>query len=178
MNLVLFGIKGCGKTTLGKKIAVKLGRAFVDTDMLIEDLYHINRGKHLTCHEIYKEVGPLGFRSLEYEVIQSLQDLRNSIIAVGGGAMMFLENVEALSKTSHLVYLIVEKQALKKRVLAQEDLAAFLDPRDPESSFDRLYEERDAYFRKLHATEIDISKISEEEAVKEICALHEKKYGK
>lgn len=172
MNLILFGIKGCGKTTFGKIIAQKLKRAFIDTDSLIEDLYHINRGQKLTCPEIFREVGPTSFRALEYEVIQSLQDVQNSVIAVGGGAMMLLENVEALSKNSALFYLIFEKEPLKKRVLSQDEPPAFLDPNNLEASFDQMYDERDEYYRKLGASELDITEMKDDAVVKKICDMY------
>ena len=114
MNIVLFGIKGCGKTTFGRMLAKERGCAFIDTDHLIEEIYQINRQKKLTCRQIYEEVGPVTFRALEYEVVQSLQDVQNSVIAVGGGAMLLYENIEALQKNSHLIYLYFEREKLKK----------------------------------------------------------------
>lgn len=157
MNIVLFGIKGCGKTTFGKLVAQKLGRAFIDTDRLIEEIYQLSRKKKLTCREIYEEAGPVGFRALEYEVVQSLQDVQNSVIAVGGGAMLLHENIEALKKNSQLYYLFFEREKLKKRVLSVEPLPAFIDPNDPDSSFDRMYDERDDFYRKIQAELIDVT---------------------
>lgn len=171
MNIVLFGIKSSGKTTFGKQLAEKLGKAFIDTDRLIEETYQLHRQKKLTITQIYQEVGPITFRALEYEVVQSLQDVQNSVIAVGGGAMLLYENVEALKKNSHLIYLIFEREALKKRVLAQDPLPAFLDPNDPESSFDKMYDERDDQFKKIHATEINVTKMKDEAVIKKICEV-------
>ena len=178
MNLVLFGIKGCGKTTLGKEVAKKLKRAFIDTDILIEDLYHMHRKTKLSCREIFKKVGPLGFRSLEYEAIQSLQDVQNSVISVGGGAMMLFQNVEALSQNGLLIYLIVDKEILKKRLFSQESLPPFLDSKNPESSFERLYLERDEVFKKFHTEQIDITKMDIETATHQICQLFKTKLTK
>ena len=173
MNIVLFGIKGCGKTTFGKCIAKKLKRAFIDTDHLIEEIYQTSRQKKLTCREIHEEVGPMGFRALEYEVIQSLQDVQKSVIAVGGGAMLLHENVEALKKSSQLFYLFFEREPLKKRVLSQDPLPAFLDPKDPESSFDRMFDERDDFYRKLGTEILDITQMKDEDVVSQICKLVE-----
>ncbi len=172
MNIVLFGIKGCGKTTLGKKVATKLGRAFIDTDRLIEDIYQLNHQGKLCCNEIYKEVGTVGFHSLEYEAIQSLQGVQNSVIAVGGGAMMLIENVEALSKRGALVYLIEEREVLRKRIFAEPTLPAYFDPKHPDASFDRMVEERDNFYRRIGgATQLDLSKFSEKEAIEKICGV-------
>ncbi|NGX51331.1 MAG: Shikimate kinase [Chlamydiae bacterium] len=171
MNIVLFGIKGCGKSTYGKAVAKKLKRAFIDTDRLIEESYQLTRKKKLTCREIFQEVGPVGFRALEYEVIQSLQDVQHSVIAVGGGVMLLRDNVEALSKKSHLIYLFFEKEELKKRVLSEDPLPAFIDPNDPDSSFDRIYDEREDFFRNLGPEIIDVTKLSDEEVLTQICKL-------
>ena len=149
MNIVLFGIKGSGKTTIGKLLAKKLGKAFIDTDRLIEEVYQVNRQKKMSCRQIYEEVGPVTFRALEYEVVQSLQDVQKSVIAVGGGVMLLHENVEALKKRSHLVYLVFDREPLKKRVLAKDPLPAFLDPNSPEASFDKMYDERDDFYKKI-----------------------------
>ncbi|MGE0198842.1 MAG: shikimate kinase [Simkaniaceae bacterium] len=171
MNIVLFGIKGCGKTTFGKMIAQKTKRAFIDTDRLIEEVYQHGRQKKLTCRQIYEEAGPIGFRALEYEVVQSLQDVQNSVIAVGGGAMLLYENIDALKKNSHLIYLFYEREKLKKRVLAQDPLPAFINPNDPESSFDRMYDERDDFYKKLGTILIDVTHMKDAEVVTQITKL-------
>ena len=119
-------------------------------------------------------MGPIGFRALEYEVIQSLQDVQKSVIAVGGGAMLLRENVEALKKNSQLFYLFFEREPLKKRVLSKDPLPDFLDPKDPESSFDRMYDERDDFYRKLGTDILDITHMKDEDVVSHICKLAKK----
>lgn len=178
MNLILFGIKGCGKTTFGKKVAKKLKCAFLDTDELAEKAYQTAQKKQLSCRAIYQELGPVKFRLLEQGVIQSLQDVQHSVIAAGGGTMLLIENVEALSYHGILVYLIEERETLKKRVLAEETLPPFLDPKDPEGSFARIYEERDDFYRRLGAIELSIAKMSEDEVVAKLCKIvQDKKKG-
>jgi shikimate kinase len=169
MNIVLFGLKSSGKTTFGKQLAERLGKAFIDTDRLIEETYQVNRQKKLTTCQIYHEVGPVTFRALEYEVIQSLQDVQNSIIAVGGGVMLLYENVEALKKNSHMIYLIFDREALKKRVLAQDPFPPFLDPNDPEAFFDKMYDERDHEYKKIAAIQINVTKMKDKEVIEKIC---------
>ena len=108
---------------------------------------------------------------IEAEVIQSLQNVQHSVIAAGGGTMLCVDNAEALSKRGILVYLIEEKEVLRKRLFEEESLPAFLDPKDPEGSFLRMYDERDALYRRLGAVELDLSKTSEDEALAKLCAL-------
>lgn len=171
MNIVLFGIKGCGKTTFGKLLAKEKGCAFMDTDRLIEEVYQLNRQKKLSCREIYQEVGPITFRALEYEVIQSLQDVQNSVIAAGGGAMLLDENIKALKKNSHLIYLYYEREKLKKRVLSGEDLPAFINPNDPESSFDKMYDERETFYDRIGAIRIDVTEMKDKDVIAKICEV-------
>lgn len=169
MNIVLFGIKGAGKTTFGKLVAKKLGRAFIDTDRLVEEAYQTTHKKKLSCRDIYKAVGPLTFRALEYEVIQSLQDVQQSVIAAGGGAMLLHENVEALRKNSRLIYLFCEREKLRKRVLGEDPLPPFINPNDPDASFDKMYDERHDFYKKLGAHEIDVTSMKDEAVVESIC---------
>ncbi len=178
MNIVLFGIKGCGKTTFARKIAEKLKRAFIDTDALIEELYLVHRGKKMSCRNIFLEVGSARFRTLEYEVIQSLQDVQHSVIAVGGGTMTSIENVEALMKTGTLFYLVCEKEVLKKRVFSQEIFPAFLDPNDPEGSFDRMHDQRAEFYHKLGSKEIDVTHMKEKEVITTICKMFDEGVNK
>jgi len=169
VNTVLFGIKGCGKSILGKQVAVKLKRAFIDTDYLIEEIYQTHRKKRLGCREIYEEVGEIGFRTLEYEVIQSLQDVQHSVIAVGGGAMLSYDNVDALRKSSLLFYLFCEREVLKRRLFSQDVLPYFIDLKDPDASFDRTYDERDESYRKLDAHILNVTQMEDEAVVDQIC---------
>ncbi|MEM7174621.1 MAG: shikimate kinase [Chlamydiota bacterium] len=171
MNIVLFGIKGCGKTTFGKKVAVELKCAFIDTDELIEKEYQLMQKKTLSCRDIYQEVGPVKFRMIEYEVVQSLQNVQHSVIAAGGGTMLSIENAEALSQYGTIVYLIEDKETLRKRIFSETALPAFLDPQDPEVSFERMYEERDHLYRRLGAIELNINTMSEEEIVAELVKI-------
>jgi len=173
MNTVLFGIKGCGKTTFGKLLAKKKGCAFIDTDHLLEEAYQVSRNKKLTCREICEKVGPVTFRALEYEAIQSLQDVQNSVIAVGGGAMLLYENVDALKKHSHLIYLFFEREKLKKRVLAEDPLPTFINPNDPDASFDKMYDERDSLYNKLGAPKLDVTSMKDQEVIDKICEIVE-----
>lgn len=93
------------------------------------------------------------------------------MIAAGGGAMLLYENVEALKKSSHLIYLVFDREALKKRVLAENPLPAFIDPNDPESSFDKMYDERDDQYKKIGAMEINVTNMKDEAVIKKICEM-------
>jgi shikimate kinase len=131
-NIILCGYKAAGKTTLGRKIAEKTGRHFVDTD----DLISKNNRK------FYLEVGLEAFREIEKQVIAALHEFQNSVIATGGGAVLDPSNVIVLKKLGPLIYLRVPKEELKRRLLALDPLPGILDPADPEGSFEKMHQAR------------------------------------
>ena len=150
MNIVLFGFKKSGKSHYGSQLATRLGRAFMDTDRLLELLFASEKGRELSCREIFLEYGPEAFRAMEYDVIMSLQDVQNSVIAVGGGAVLDSSISETLQKMGQLVYLDVEKKELKKRMLTG-DQPAYLDTDNPEAAFEQMYDERLRHYEELPA---------------------------
>lgn len=156
MNIVLFGIKGVGKTTVGKSLAKKIGRPFIDTDQLIETLYAIHFQETLNCRQIYQKMGPLVFRSLEHAVINTLKNTQRSVIAVGGGAFLFLQNVAILKKNNHLIHLTCDFHTLKTRIFSQSSLPPFIDPQAPESSFNRVYAQRKRFYHTLQTQTVDV----------------------
>lgn len=170
MNLVLFGFKSCGKTTFGKLLSLRLSRPFIDTDLLIEEEYALLKNERASCREIYNKLGEEGFRALETNVLASLQNVQNCIIAVGGGMILHRSNVEILEKMGKLIYLSLNKETLKKRVLGST-LPAYLDPFDPEGSFDQMYEKRKTLYERVRAIKIDVSNKSDLNVLDEIIAL-------
>lgn len=179
MNIVLFGFKGCGKSTLGKQAAKNLGRAFIDTDHLIEDIYQISQNRRRCCRDIFHEVGAERFRALEQEAILSLQDVQHSVIAVGGGAMLSFENVEALNQSGKLFLLLQDKEVLRKRIFSESALPSYFDPKNPHASFERLFEEISDHYLKIgSAIPIDLTELSEKKAVEKICSYLKDGNGK
>ena len=81
-NVILIGMPGAGKSTLGKALAAKLGREFLDSDAVIE------AEEQKPIPQIFREVEEKGFRDIESRVIRSLSALRGKVIATGGGAIL------------------------------------------------------------------------------------------
>ena len=105
-NLVLIGMMGSGKTTVGRLLAEALQRPFVDTDALIE------AEEHQTVAELFAAHGERHFRALEAAAIRSASSLRGQVIAVGGGAVLDPANVTHLRGTGDLVWLDAPVSAL------------------------------------------------------------------
>ena len=92
LNLILIGFRGTGKTTIGKMLAQRLGKEFVDADEYLEQ----KEGK--TIKDIFAEGGEKLFREIETHVIAELCRLDDRVVATGGGAILREENVRAFKK--------------------------------------------------------------------------------
>ena len=137
-NVILCGFKSCGKTTLAKKIAEKRGLHYIDTDELISK----------NNRKFYLEIGPEAFRDIEKKVIQALIGFQNCVIATGGGAVLDPENVTLLKQLGKIFYLRITKEELKHRLL-KDPLPAFLDPHNPEESFEKMYQSRKDLYEQI-----------------------------
>lgn len=91
-NIILIGMPGCGKSTIGKQLAKSLGFAFVDLDFMIEK----NIGKKIS--DIFKESGESGFRRLETAAFDASVKMKNCVIATGGGIVTVAENSDTAKK--------------------------------------------------------------------------------
>jgi len=129
-NIVFIGMPSCGKSTVGRIVAEKLGLAFTDTDNLIE----INYSKKPS--EIITEKGEEFFRDLETDAVRIAAGRSGTVISVGGGAVLRKENVDELKQNGILVYL--------DRPL--DELIS--DGRPLSVNIEKLYEERKDFYEK------------------------------
>ena len=105
-NLVLIGMPSCGKTTVGKMLAEKTGRSYLDTDEMI-----VNRESR-SISDIFASDGEAAFRTMEREIISEAAKLSGTVIATGGGAAMDMKNIEALRQNGILIFLDRPLEAL------------------------------------------------------------------
>lgn len=113
-NLVLAGLMGTGKSTVGRTLAARLDRRFVDTDAEVE------AATDSTVAEVFTTLGERRFRALEAERIRHVAALRGQVIAVGGGALLDLANVTHLRATGDLVLLDADPAVLAARIEAED----------------------------------------------------------
>ena len=98
-NIVLIGMPGCGKTTIGKAVARDTGKEFIDTD----DEIVIKTG--MSIPEIFQKFGETKFREIEAEVIKEVASCQSAVIATGGGAVLNHENVSLLKENGLIVFI-------------------------------------------------------------------------
>jgi shikimate kinase len=122
MNIVLIGFRCVGKSTVGRKAAVRLRRPFLDTDLLVEERHG------MPIREIVHAFGWDGFRQMEKEIVKEISCRDNLVIAAGGGVPVDPENVSALREKGVMVWLKADPQVLRRR-LAQDPRT--IDQRPP-----------------------------------------------
>lgn len=110
MNIVLVGFRCAGKSSVGKSLAEKLKRTFVDCDEYIE------RKTHLSIREIFDIAGESHFRLLESDALADLAKGDGVVIATGGGAVLRYKNIRTLKRNSLVVFLEVEADSAYERM--------------------------------------------------------------
>lgn len=112
MNLIyLIGYMGAGKTTLGSALAQSIDAEFIDLDHYIQDQYN------KTIGQLFEEYGEDGFRKIEHEALINLSKSdRKIIIATGGGAPCFFDNMNIMNQSGVTIYLKATPKALCDRL--------------------------------------------------------------
>ncbi|MBF0275095.1 MAG: shikimate kinase [Nitrospinae bacterium] len=145
----LIGLKGCGKSTLGKEVAKLLHKEYVDTDKLIEEIYFKEKHSRYSFREIYELEGAEKFMELEAEAYHQSIKLDKAIISCGGSLPLNKKiKFEAGKKNRKIIYIYVEKETLRER-LRENGAPAFFDPNDFDGSFEKMWEERDAAYKQV-----------------------------
>jgi shikimate kinase len=115
MLIFLIGMMGSGKTTLGKQLAQQLGYAFIDLDAFIE------QQENTTITIIFETQGQDKFRQLERKALETLvQANSKAVIATGGGAPCFFDNIDFMNRAGETVFLDVPIKQLAERLQATD----------------------------------------------------------
>ena len=157
-NLVLTGMPGSGKSTIGKELSKALSMEFIDTDALIE------KREKRKISDIFATDGEEYFRSVESQVVKEVSSMKNSIISTGGGAILNPENILNLKANGRIFFLDRKPEDLvptDDRPLANE-----------KSKIMKLYEERLPIYKKSCDYRIDAEK-GIDPTVKEILKIYE-----
>jgi len=141
-NIVLIGMMGAGKSSVGHLLSAKLQDfQYVDVDEAIE------RNEKMTIEEIFAVVGEAHFRELETKMIAKLSNYHNQVIATGGGAVENIENIELLRKNSVIFYLKASIDELFERVKLSSH-RPLLKTTNPKQKLRELMDRREKYYLK------------------------------
>jgi len=145
MKIFLIGFMGCGKTTLGKKLAAKQGFELVDLDHEIERLTGTTVADYFSVH------GEEAFRKLESDTLKNHPYAENCVIATGGGTPCYFNNMDWMNANGITVYIELSAVSLAKRLekgMAKRPLLRNLTPDGVVHFIEGKLEERGDYYRK------------------------------
>lgn len=139
--IVLVGLPGSGKSTVGRQLARRLGLPFRDSDHEVE--------ARIGCsiREFFEREGEAAFRDVEEEVIRELTQAGPAVLATGGGAVLRPANREQLRSTGCVIYLRSLPEELFRR-LRHDSQRPLLQVADPLQKLRALYDERDPLYRE------------------------------
>ena len=138
-NILLIGMPGCGKSTVGRMLAERLGYSFLDADAEFEEYFGIGPGDYIECFGVPK------FREKESKVLEGFKNCTRTVISTGGGVVEIESNEERLHAAGKVIYI---KRSLDKLARSGRPLTAA-------KGVETLYEERHERYEKWSDMTVD-----------------------
>lgn len=162
-NIILIGFMGVGKTSLGKLLASKLGRGFVDLDEKIE------HDAQMSIPKIFETYGEKYFRELEKAAVKEVSTRRNIVIATGGGTVKDAENLQLLKDSGIIICLTTDPEEIFRRTEKRGERPV-LDGGGNErlETIKKLLAEREQFYAQADC-KIDTTEWSPLQIVNKIC---------
>lgn len=164
MNVILLGYRGCGKTSVGKKIANELWKDFVDTDDKVRERFGTS------IAEIWKKWGEPAFRQAEAEAMTQLAVKEDLVIATGGGILTHDAGRQAVLNAPNAtrIYLACSAEVLAQRIASDsattQERPSLTGDTDPAEEVRQVLEQRDPVYREVADIVFDVSHCSIDEA--------------
>ncbi len=169
MNIVLIGMRGSGKTTVGKMLSQHLKKEFIAMDKLVAE----KAGMEITL--IVKKHGWEYFRDLEAKVTKEVSQKENIIIATGGGVVVRPENVQALKKHGKIFWLTVGVDTLLKRI-GNDANRPSLTGKSPKEDMEETQKQRQKLYEQAADVIVDTENVAPKEVMEEIITNLEDTY--
>ncbi len=167
MNIVLCGMMGVGKSSVGIRIAEQTGRRWYDTDIVISD-------RHGRISDIFEYYGEAHFRALETEVVRELAEMDGLVISTGGGLVLKPENNELLKQKGKIFFMRASFETLLSRVRADETRPLLKNNGKVAEKLGELLSERMPVYEAVADYIVDTDDKSVEAIAEEIVRLTEK----
>ena len=141
-NIILIGLMGAGKSTIGRSLAKRLKKEFYDSDRVIEERTGVD------IATIFEIEGEDGFRSREAQVIEELCQLENIVLATGGGSILRQENRENMKKYGQVIYLSTTAELLYSRI-KHDKSRPLMQTSNPLDTLKKLLDIREPFYREI-----------------------------
>jgi shikimate kinase len=159
-KIILVGMMGAGKTTIGKILSNKLGYGFIDLDKIIEEKSGVK------INTIFEIEGEEGFRERELQVLNDCIEKDKVVISTGGGIVTNEKSrVHLIKHNALIIYLKANLQTLCNR-LKNDNSRPMLNVDNKEQFIERILEDRDPYYRDLADMDVDTSQMKSIDVVK------------
>jgi len=160
-SIVLIGMMGVGKSSIGRRLAARLGIPFVDADTEIE------KAAGMSIPDIFARHGEANFRNGEARVIARLLESGPQVLATGGGAIMNADTRAAIRQKGVSVWLNAEFEVLMRRISKRKNDRPMLQTSDPAETLRRLLKEREPIYAQADIT-VQSREVSHESIVADI----------
>ena len=160
-HLILVGISGAGKSTVGHAVAERLGRVFMDLDREIE------RREAATVSELFAEKGEPFFRTKERELTEELSRMGNMVLAPGGGWITNADVVALLRPPGRIIYLKVKPETAIARIGSERATRPLLMRPDPLGELKRMLLQREPMFSKADDI-IDTERLTPQQVIDQV----------
>jgi len=165
-NIFLVGPMGAGKSTVGRQLAKALGRSFFDSDKEIE------KRTGVSISWIFEMEGEEGFRAREHKVIDELSQLKDIVLATGGGAVLSESNRRLLRARGNVIYLSASAEQLSRRT-SKDKSRPLLQTENPTQKIVSLLAERGPLYESVADIELRTGEQSISHAVTQAISLLE-----
>ena len=165
-NIILIGFMGCGKSSVGKRLAEKLNCDFLDTDELIE------QQQNKSINDIFAQEGESAFRGMETECLRSLIEKGDNgfVLSVGGGLPIREINRELLRQLGDVILLQVSEDVVYKR-LRNDKTRPLLQDKNPRGRIADLMSARKGFYEAAATYIVNVDEKSFDEIIEEIIAI-------
>tara|TARA_Y100000310_G_scaffold345136_2_gene462106 strand:- start:1316 stop:1855 length:540 start_codon:yes stop_codon:yes gene_type:complete len=169
LNIIIIGYRGTGKGAVGRLLAKKLGRRFLDTDYILE------KNAAMDIPTIFEKLGEPKFRDFETEAVKEACSNETPVISTGGGAPMREENAKAMKKNGIVILLECVPEVIYSRIKGDPHRPALTDLNDEFKEIKVMLEKRNPIYHKIADFVTDTSHTEVTENVEEILEFLKKK---